>query len=150
MRKRFFALLLTLVLLALTAVPAFAATFYVYDDASVFTEDETAQLNILGRDIRDRYNVDVIVAYSKDCGGKDADEFAREVYGEEHGGADGIVFCVNNSNGDRGFYITGKADDIITEDVQRLILSGVYIAESVSEGPNIYFGFLFYYLEEVL
>ena len=96
MRKRFFALLLTLALLALTAVTAFAATFYVYDDASVFTEDETAQLNILGRDIRDRYNVDVIVAYSKDCGGKDADEFAREVYGEEHGGADGIVFCVNN------------------------------------------------------
>ena len=150
MRKRFFALLLTLALIALTAVPAFAATFYVYDDASVFTEDETAQLNILGRDIRDRYNVDVIVAYSKDCGGKDADEFAREVYGEEHGGADGIVFCVNNSNGDRGFYITGKADDIITEDVQRLILSGVYNAESVYEGANIYFGFVVYYLEEVL
>ena len=150
MRKRFFALLLTLALLALTAVPAFAATFYVYDDASVFTEDETAQLNILGRDIRDRYNVDAIVAYSKDCGGKDADEFAREVYAKEYGGADGIVFCVNNSNGDRGFYITGKADDIITEDVQRLILSGVYNAESVYEGANIYYGFVVYYLEEVL
>ncbi len=124
MKKRFFAILLALVLCLCCAVPALAANIErsrVSDGAELLDDDEVAQLTSKLDEMSTRLQMDIVVMTSDDLQGYDtATECADELY--EYCGygfgddKDGIMLFISMDDRDWAISTCGKAIDVFTDD----------------------------------
>lgn len=124
MKKRFFAILLALVLCLCCAVPALAANIErsrVSDGAELLDDDEVAQLTSKLDEMSTRLQMDIVVMTSDNLQGYDtATECADELY--EYCGygfgddKDGIMLFISMDDRDWAISTCGKAIDVFTDD----------------------------------
>lgn len=116
MKKRVFALLLILMLLACFTIPTFAAkekTPCLQDHAGLLTKEEANTLEDRLQAIADQFSVEVAIVTVDSCNGMDREEYARKLYkdcGYGHGqDKDGILLVIEMDATNRGWAIYCKA-----------------------------------------
>lgn len=113
--KRFFALLMVLLCVALPAL----AEQRVFDEAGVLSADTESALEKMIDAIREKFEFDVVVAMVPHTNGKEIHYFAADFY--DYGGFgfhdshDGILLLISTSS--RAYYIlnTGRGEKIFTD-----------------------------------
>lgn len=134
MKKKSFALLLTLALCLVFACTAFAAPSRLVDDADLLTPDEEASLLAKLDEISTRQGLDVVVVTTPGLGGASPVAFADDYYDYNGYANDGILLLVSMEERDwymstKGFGITAFTDaglEYIAEEVLYYLSDGYY------------------------
>lgn len=102
----------------------------VFDDAGLFSRDETAELEEMIEDVRDETGFDAAVMTTDDAQGKSARMYAADRYDELDLGVgsdrSGVLFLIDMDNREIYLLTTGKAIRIFTDDRIDAILDEVY------------------------
>lgn len=106
MKKRFFAMLLVLVLCLSMAIPALAAekTSRLVDNANLLNKNEWAEVNRLLNEISTRQDMDVVVVTTNTLGGKSPMAYADDFYDYNGYAYDGVLLLVSME--DRDWWIS--------------------------------------------
>lgn len=137
MKKRFFAVVLALVLCLSMALPAFALTpapTYIKDQAGLLNRDEWEQINQTLQEISVRQDVDVVIVTTDTLDGKSPRDYADNFYDRSGFSLDGVLLLVSMEDRDwwistSGYGITAFTDagiDYIGDQVQPELSDGNY------------------------
>lgn len=108
----------------------------VFDDAGLFTGDETTKLETRIDEVRDAQNVDVAVLTVEDAEGKTAEEYADDFY-DSHGlgvgeDASGLLLSIDMDNREIYISTSGYALRVLTDARIEKVLDAAY--DSVADG----------------
>ena len=115
MKRKLFALMLILCLVAGLTLTAYASSSHLVDSAGLLTGTEAANLEAKLSKISDRHNVDIVIVTADSTDGKSPMEFADDYYDYNGYRADGILLLVSMEDGDwwistAGYGITAVTD----------------------------------------
>lgn len=118
-----------------------AEVFRVFDDASLFTEDEVRILNQEADELSYNYDMDIVIVTTEDAEGKTSREYADDYFDYNGFGLgddlDGILFLIDMDNREVYISASGIGSRYITDERRELILDSVFDS-GLSEGD--YYG----------
>lgn len=95
MIRRFFAILLSIIILSCLAVPAYAQeSSCIVDDAALLLPEEISYLEEYANEIRDHYGIDAVVLTVDSLRGKSAQNYADDFYDTSGYAQDGVLFLL--------------------------------------------------------
>lgn len=115
MKKKMFAFLCSMILCFMMAIPTFAESSRLVDDAQLLTSSEASELLSTLNEISERQQVDIVVVTVNSLDGKSAMDYADDYYDYNHYKKDGILFLI--SMGERDWWIstTGYGITAVTD-----------------------------------
>lgn len=115
MKRKLFALMLILCLVAGLALTVYAAPPHLADGAGLLTDTDVANLEGKLTRISDQYNVDIVIVTVASTDGKSPKDFADDYYDYNGYGADGILLLVSMEDSDWWVSTTGYGITAITD-----------------------------------
>ena len=138
MKKKIFAILITLILCLSVVTPAFASNYYVIDNASLLRTDEIAELDIKAGNIEDTFGYSVLFCIENDAN-IDMYQTSVDYYNSVASSNEGIIITHNIASEEYIAYVSGNVEDIFTEDVQSNLWDTYYNNESYYGGIYDYY-----------
>lgn len=124
-----FVMLLSVMILGISS-SAKAAEKRVYDDAALFTAEQTAELETRIEEVRESTKLDIVVVTTDDAIGKTSREYADDFYDNNGFGSDkkhsGVLFLIDMDNREIYISTTGYAIDLLTDYRINAILDAAY------------------------
>ena len=115
MKRKFLTLMLILCLAAGLALPTYAVSDYLVDDAGLLTDVDAANLETKLSQIGDRYDMDLVIVTVDSTDGESLMDFADDYYDYNGYRADGILLLVSMEDGDWWVSTTGYGITAITD-----------------------------------
>lgn len=151
------AVIITMMLVILFGVNAYAVDQKVYDEAGLFSQNEEEALQAKAFELSEKIKLDTVILTIQDNKGKSSRAYADDFY-DENGfgygeGYDGLILLINMA--DREVYIStcGKAVEYFTDARIESILDKVYIylsEENYSLGAEAFLTEVEYYFQKGL
>lgn len=115
MKRKFFSLILCILLLGTFVITATAATTLVQDYANLMTSSERESLTRQADDFGQSHDMDVVILTVPSLMGKSAQSFADDFYDNNRYSPDGVLFLIDM--GSRQWYIStsGSAIDALSD-----------------------------------
>lgn len=132
MKKTLFALLLSLVLIFSSCIPAFAAPAggYIRDEECVFTETAMEELNSTAEEIENTYGVELI--FAMDFSYTDATDLTNDTYAAVGSPEKAVILSVTEEYYHIG--MTSGLDTVFTDDVQDAMRNAYATADTYYDG----------------
>jgi uncharacterized protein len=115
MRKILISIITVLLVFVLVPSAAFAAGQKIYDNAELFTLDETAQLQETVDAYVLAFDSDLIIVTITDDQGKTSQVYADDFYDQNGFGKDGVLFLINMDSRELYISTSGKMIDILND-----------------------------------
>ena len=133
--KKFKCILLVLLLFVTTITPVHAGSKYVYDNGNSF-KYLCSLLEQLSENFYERYKINIVVVSVKNNQEDfNLGDYANQLYQENFGETDGIVFAINFSNGsDYGKYMNafGNAGQYLNDTIDiNMLIKGSDSVENI-------------------
>ena len=121
MKKRFF-VLLTALMMILSALPAFGAEITeqrVFDYAELLSEEDEREMHLWIQDMQENWSMDLAYLTTNDTEGKSVQQYGSDFYVEQNLGLgenyDGVIFVLDMGSREGQIVTCGKAIDIYTD-----------------------------------
>lgn len=123
-------IVILLTVLALLAIPCFAAEdFYVYDGAYYLNDEDETALRLRAETLSHAAGVDLLIVIADDVGETTSSEYCYDYYYNCNCSADSLVLLLNTEKSSVAAYAYGDAETLYTDDVIDELTDGL-VADS--------------------
>ena len=132
MKRKLSAVFLCLILVVSLALGASASIPKVEDTLGLLLPDELFDLETQAQSLTDRYGMDVALLIVDDLGSLSPDEYADMYYDTQGYSDNGILFLLSMAERDWCIYVSGEAQEVLTEFNRESVFSAAapYLGEN--------------------
>ena len=138
MKKRIIALLFALVICFSAVISASAASSHIFDEGGYLSYEEIAELDSMANRIENLYGYCVMFCIAENVDGSTYD-YSEELYNLEADSENGILITDNRGGEKYSIYLSGDAENVITEQIMDIIWDAYNSNETYFGGISSYY-----------
>ena len=138
MKKRIIALLFALVICFSAVISASAASSHIFDEGGYLSYEEIAELDSMANRIENLYGYCVMFCIAENVDGSTYD-YSEALYNSEADGVNGILITDNRGGEKYSIYLSGDAENVITEQIMDIIWDAYNSNETYFGGISSYY-----------
>lgn len=138
MKKRIFAALFALLICFSAVISASAASSHIFDEGGYLSYEEIAELDSMANRIENLYGYCVMFCIAENVDGSTYD-YSEELYNSEADGVNGILITDNRGGEKYSIYLSGDAENVITEQIMGIIWDAYDSSETYYGGIASYY-----------